>query len=53
MVSREHGFAPHITLSYVDPDSEEPDIKMPYLEISFDRLYLWYGDELEEFPFNG
>lgn len=44
-VSKEHGFTPHITLSYIGVDDETPDVHIPDLTCKFDTLWLAWGNE--------
>lgn len=47
-VARDHDFAPHITLSYVEP-GEELDIPLPDYELTVAAVSLIYGDQEEIF----
>jgi SPP1 gp7 family putative phage head morphogenesis protein len=40
-----HGFTPHITLAYVPADMPTPDLRLPQIPVTFDRLTLAWGDE--------
>ena len=48
VITKEHGFTPHVTLSYVEP-GESLDVPVMNIPASFDRVYLWAGEEHEEF----
>lgn len=47
----EHGFIPHITLSYVDAGSKTPDLTIPRLPVSFSALSLVWAGERIDIPF--
>lgn len=40
-----HGFTPHITLGYMDDEGEMPDVRVPEIDITFNRITLAWGDE--------
>ena len=40
-----HGFTPHITLSYIPADAPTPNIRLPQTELTFDRLILAWGEQ--------
>jgi 2'-5' RNA ligase len=44
-VSKDHGFVPHITLSYIGVDDETPDVHIPDMGIKFDTIFVAWGDE--------
>lgn len=51
-VNREHGFTPHCTLSYVDPDA--PDLEMPpRIPLAFDRVTVACGADRQSFVLKG
>lgn len=52
-VSNEHGFIPHITLAYVDPDAPTPAKNLPPYEIEFPSIVLAAGNERVIYPFKG
>jgi 2'-5' RNA ligase len=47
-VAKDHDFAPHITLSYVEP-GEEKDISLPDYEVAVGSISLVFGDTHEQF----
>jgi 2'-5' RNA ligase len=47
----EHGFIPHITLAYVDPESATPRISIPREPVVFDALTLVWAGERIDIPF--
>lgn len=49
---RSHGFTPHISLAYIDPDDELPVTKWMPLDVTFDRISIVVGDRREDFPFS-
>jgi hypothetical protein len=50
-VIENHGFVPHITLTYNHED-DSPDVTLPKGEITIPALTLAWGDERETFPFH-
>jgi 2'-5' RNA ligase len=46
----EHGFMPHVTLAYVDPDAEAPIAKLADIDVTFDSLTLAIGDQHHVMP---
>lgn len=50
---RNHGFTPHITLTYLEPDAPTPQLQLPQLQITFDRFALVWGGETITFPLLG
>lgn len=48
-----HGFIPHITLAYISQVEETPIDKIEELELTFDKIYLHWGDEVMEFGLDG
>jgi hypothetical protein len=51
-VSRAHGFVPHITIKYLDPKEPTPDIRIKPIDITFENLELWIGEEHLKCPFS-
>jgi 2'-5' RNA ligase len=49
-VYTEHGFTPHITLSYIPKDAANPIENLPPIEFTFKDLTLGWGDRLYSFP---
>lgn len=49
-VFTEHGFTPHITLSYIPTNSPNPIDNLPPLEVEFEYLTLGWGGRLYSFP---
>lgn len=49
----DHGFTPHTTLTYLDPEAETPDLDIPKLPLTFDRLALVWAGETMTFPLMG
>ncbi len=47
-VATDHDFAPHITLSYVEP-GEEFDVPMPDYQVTMESVSLVFGDTREDF----
>lgn len=50
-VDQQHGFTPHITLSYLQSDAPTPDLQLPPLSLSFNTLTLAIGDQRINVPF--
>jgi 2'-5' RNA ligase len=48
-ISRQHGFAPHITLAYVDKKTAMPNLALETMALQFDEIVLAWGDEREAF----
>jgi len=48
-----HGFTPHITLSYLASDDETPDLDIPKLPLTFDRIAIVWAGETLTFPLLG
>jgi len=45
-LDKTHGFTPHITLAYLDPETEIPQIELSNQKIKFDQITLaWAGDK--------
>lgn len=43
----DHGFIPHITLAYIEPDAPTPEIRMKRAPMTFDLLTLvWAGERI-------
>lgn len=49
-VRLDHGFTPHITLAYLDPDAETPLDRLEAMPVTFGFLSLAYGDQVWDFP---
>lgn len=43
-----HGFTPHITLGWVYSDDPQPEIPFEPMPVTFDRVYVVWGDERSE-----
>lgn len=48
-VKPQHGFTPHITLAYIPADAPTPELQLPALEMTFDRVVLAWGDDHLEY----
>lgn len=48
-----HGFTPHVTLSYLESDDATPDLDIPRLPLTFDRVALVWAGEVLTFPMLG
>jgi HK97 family phage prohead protease len=48
---KNHGFVPHLTLGYLDPQAQTPTLEVPKVKIIFDTLYLIWGTERIPFKF--
>jgi len=45
-LDKTHGFTPHITLAYLDNDSDLPQVDVPKMPLDFDSFTLaWAGDK--------
>lgn len=51
-VVENHGFVPHITLTYSQSE-EPPDVLLPKCEVKIPDLTLAWGNKRERFPFGG
>ena len=47
----DHGFIPHMTMSYIAPGEEMPAQTVEKLEMNFDSVYLVIGGEWKEYRF--
>ena len=47
-----HGYTPHVTLAYVDPD-QEVDLNLPFIEVEFSIITLAIGDNYYDFELLG
>jgi 2'-5' RNA ligase len=45
-----HGYTPHITLSYLENGTPAPDVQLPPLKLRFDSLTLAWGDQHIQIP---
>ena len=52
-VAKDHGYSPHVTLSYIDPGDEMPFHRFDPLEVAFGGIGLSVGGKREMFPFRG
>lgn len=43
--AQDHGFTPHITVSYVPADAPGPNLRPDEIPVAFDRAVLVWGDE--------
>lgn len=50
-VSEQHGYTPHITLSYLDPESDNPQYEVPELELKFSAVTVMSGSRRTDIPF--
>lgn len=48
-----HGFTPHVTLAYLPADAPSPNIRLPTIDVRFDRLTLAWGDERTDYLLTG
>jgi len=48
-----HGFTPHMTLTYVAADEVSALPKLDNIELEFDEVWLVWGGERESFPLGG
>jgi 2'-5' RNA ligase len=51
-VKRNHGYVPHMTLQYVDPNSEH-DMKPDPMDVTIDRITLAVNGEHFDYPLTG
>lgn len=51
--SREHGFTPHVTVSYVSPDAELPPGRFIPRPVTFDDISVVYGTNVIPVPLGG
>lgn len=51
-VKADHGFTPHITLAYIEPDAPLPVDKIPSIPFAVDRVFLKIGDIKETMAFS-
>lgn len=49
-VSEAHGYSPHITLSYIDAESENPDYEIPDLTLKFSSVTVMSGTRRVDIP---
>lgn len=52
-VTQDHGFVPHITLTYLDADAETPTLDIPHIPLTFAELTLAGGGDHVRFPLRG
>lgn len=52
-VNEKHGYTPHITLAYLDPEKQNPLDRVFVQEAPFDKVSVVYGDEVMEYPLEG
>lgn len=45
-----HGFTPHVTLTYVGVNAPTPELRLPTTTVTFERLALAWGDERTDYP---
>ena len=48
-----HGFSPHVTVAYTDPDAPHPTGSVNKAPFLFRKLGLWIGGHRVNFPFRG
>lgn len=48
-----HGFTPHITLCYLDQATPMPNLQIPPIQVTFDRIALCWAGETITFPLLG
>jgi HK97 family phage portal protein len=49
---RDHGFTPHITLTYLAPGAESPIERLDPVEVTFGSLSVVHGDQRTDLRFN-
>ncbi len=52
-VRANHGFTPHMTLSYIEPDDRAPMARVESRPVSFDSVWLVVGEKRERFALTG
>jgi HK97 family phage portal protein len=52
-VANNHGYTPHVTLAYIDPDAPLPVETVPALPLQFKEVCLAIGDARYFFPMGG
>lgn len=52
-VNKAHGFTPHMTLSYIDPEDPTPELIPDAVPLHFDSIYLVVGEHVERFRLLG
>lgn len=50
-VSETHGYTPHITLAYVDPEDDNPQYAVPELDLKFSAVTVLSGTRRTDIPF--
>lgn len=53
VVNAEHGFTPHMTLAYVEPEAESPVGSWPTLPLRVDAISVVVGGSRKEYPLTG
>jgi hypothetical protein len=46
-----HGFIPHITIGYYEENESIPDLELESIDLTFDKMWLFWGDEKIAFTF--
>jgi SPP1 gp7 family putative phage head morphogenesis protein len=49
--SRSHGYTPHLSLLYVQPDEPSPIARFDTIPVTFDAISVVHGTERTDFPF--
>lgn len=49
-LNRVHGFTPHMTLAYLDPETPSPILRLEPKEYTFQKLHLWIQDRHLSYP---
>lgn len=52
-VPAEHGFTPHMTICYQDPDAPDPVGRIAPVPVTFGGISAVHGDSRTDFPFDG
>jgi 2'-5' RNA ligase len=50
-VARNHGYTPHITLIFLEPDADSPIERMEAMAVTFGALSAVHGDDRTDYPF--
>lgn len=51
-VVRNHGYTPHVTLAYLDPDDASPVDRLDPVTVTFTGLAVVYGEDRTDVPFS-
>lgn len=50
-IPAEHGYTPHLTITYLDPDADTPLDRLPAEPVEFGFLAVHHGEERVDLPF--